>query len=236
MSNEGARSSERKARARAEEPGEIFVLSAPSGAGKTTLIRRLFEIYPDVAQRLGFAVSRTTRPARKGEVDGRDYHFVDRERFQAEIEANGFLEWAVVHGHLYGTGRAEVEELRNRGRDVLLDIDIQGAEQVLDRCPEAVSIFILPPGFAELRRRLEGRASDSPEQVARRLRTATEEVRRCEMYEYVILNDDLEVACGSLAAVFRARQCHRDRMAHVVRRVLEEFPRPEELPGEFHSR
>ena len=234
MSNEEARSPEEGPEA--VEAGELFVLSAPSGAGKTTLIRRLFEVYPDVAERLTFAVSHTTRPARQGEVDGRDYHFVDRDRFEAEIEADGFLEWAVVHGHLYGTGRAGVETLRIGGRDVLLDIDVQGAEQVLDRCPEAVSIFILPPSFAELRRRLEGRASDSPEQVVRRLRTATEEVRRCELYEYVILNDDLEVACGSLAAVFRARQCHRDRMARTVQRVFDEFPRPEELPGEFHSR
>lgn len=220
----------------AVEKGEIFVLSAPSGSGKTTLIRRLLRTRADVAERLAFAVSHTTRPPREGEVNGVDYYFVDRDGFEAKIEAGDFLEWAVVHGHLYGTGRGEVEALLTRGLDVLLDIDVQGAEQVLRQCPEAPSLFILPPGFEELRRRLEGRGSDSPDQVARRLRTATEEVRRFEMYEYVILNDDLEAACVSLASVFLARRSHRDRMGRKVQQVLEDFPRPEELPGEFHSR
>lgn len=211
-------------------------MSAPSGAGKTTLIRRLLATYREVAERLVFAVSHTTRAPREGEVDGKDYHFVDRSAFEARAAAGGFLEWAVVHGQLYGTGKTEVERRLDQGFDVLLDIDVQGAEQVLRQRPDVPSIFIMPPGFDELRRRLETRASDGPREISRRLRTATSEVRQFDMYEYVILNQELDRACASLAAVFLARRCHRNRMGQQIRQVLEGFPSLEDLPGDFQSR
>lgn len=209
-----------------ETPGELFVLSAPSGVGKTTLIRRLFEHHRQVAESAVFSVSYTTRAARPGEVDGRDYFFVSRDEFEGMIAGERFLEWAVVHGRHYGTSREAVERELARGRDVLLDIDVQGARQVGSRCPEAVSIFILPPSFEILERRLRGRASDGPEQIERRLRTALEEIREHGRYDYVIVNDHLDRASEALAAVFLARRCRRPRAQLRIDRILASFPRP----------
>ena len=207
-----------------ESRGEIFILSAPSGVGKTTLVRRLFEHYPTVAESLSFAVSHTTRAPRPGEVEGKDYYFVDEERFEALVAADGFLEWAMVHGQHKGTSRQEVNRLVASGRDVLLDIDVQGAANLRRKLPNTPSIFILPPSHGDLRTRLMGRGGDSREQITERLTNARREVRHCERYEYVIVNNDLDRATESLAAIFLARRSRRERMQTTIDQVLEAFP------------
>lgn len=210
---------------------DVFVLSAPSGAGKSTLVRLLFEKHPDVAGRLGFSVSHNTRPPREGEVDGRHYHFVDEAEFQRLVDADGFLEWAVVHGQLKGTSFAEVERLAAKGRDLLLEIDVQGAEQVRERLPGAVSIFVLPPSYAELERRLRGRGSESEAQVRRRLADAAAEMRRAGEFDYVIVNEVAEPAAESLASVIRARRCRRARMRSRIESLVSTLPPPENPPS-----
>ena len=204
--------------------GELFVLSAPSGAGKTTLIQSLFERYPTVAGQLAFAVSHTTRPSRPGEVDGKDYYFVDRPRFESMARGGEFLESATVHGRLYGTSRGEVDRLLAQGKDVLLDIDVQGAATLRRSLPEAPSIFILPPSFEALEGRLRGRGSESPEQIARRLATAIQEVRELSKYDYVIVNDRLEGACLALASIFIARRCRTERLGRLAEGIIRGFP------------
>ena len=211
--------------------GELFVLSAPSGTGKTTLIKRLFEGHPDVAEGLVFSVSHTTRAPRPGEIHGRDYYFIDLEAFERLIDASAFLEWAEVHGELKGTSRAEIDRLLAGGRDVLLDIDVQGAQQVLDRHPHWPSIFVLPPSYEEMERRLRSRGLDAPEQIERRLSNARQEIRCWQRYEYVIVNDVVERATAALAAIFRARRLRRVRMQRQIQRVLAGFPPPERSPA-----
>ncbi|HET9949972.1 MAG TPA: guanylate kinase [Longimicrobiales bacterium] len=164
------------------------VLAAPSGTGKTTLARRLVERSPDYV----FSVSATTRPPRPGEVDGRDYRFVDRATFEAMIEAGELAEWAEVHGRLYGTPKDELEAAAERGLHAVLDIDVQGARQIARTVPEARRIFVLPPDVGTLLARLRGRGTEDAAGVARRLRTALEELQAVGEFDYVVVNDDLE--------------------------------------------
>ena len=180
--------------------GHLFIVSAPSGAGKTTLLKRL------ISEDDGFklAVSHTTRSPRDGEVDGKDYNFTDRTEFERMTEAGDFVEWAEVHGNYYGTSLRMLEEMMASGTDVLHDIDVQGARQIKDSGIEAVFVFILPPSLAELESRLRGRESDSDEVIERRLKNALSEVESYFMYDYVILNDDLDTAFEDMKAVLRA--------------------------------
>jgi guanylate kinase len=192
-------------------PGLLLVLSAPSGAGKTTLAHRFRAAHPDAI----FSVSVTTRPARRGERDGVDYHFVTPERFAELVAQGAFAEWAEVHGQRYGTLRATVDEALRDGRIALFDIDVHGGEQLRRAYPrDAVTVFILPPSAAELERRLRGRSTDSAEVIARRLVAARAEVARgLAGYDYVIVNDELEAALALLAAIAaheRARRGGRD--------------------------
>ena len=212
--------------------GEMFILSAPSATGKTTLIQRLFERYPELAGGLAFSVSHTTRPPREGEVHGESYYFVEEREFERLIDAGAFLEWAVVHGRLYGTSHAAVRRQCGAGLDVILDIDVQGARQVLRLHPGVPSIFILPPSYEEMERRLRSRGLDDAEQMERRLATAREEMRCYASYEYVILNDDLERASEALAAIFLARRFRRDRMQTQIEKVLSGFPLPDQRTAE----
>jgi len=188
--------------------GLLIVISAPSGTGKTTLVHMLLKEFPD----LEFSVSYTTRPPRSGEVDGRDYHFVDRKTFERMIEEGDFLEWAEVYGNLYGTSRTQVLRALNEGRDVILDIDTQGALQVKKNFPEAVLIFILPPSLKELERRLRNRGTDDEETIERRLKTAREEIRRAPLYDYIVVNDVLEVAYENLKSIIRAEKLRTERL------------------------
>jgi len=202
--------------------GELFIVSAPSGTGKTTLIQRLMD-GGSAFERLAFSVSHTTRGPRAGEVDGRHYHFVERAVFERMIAEDRFLEWAEVHGNLYGTSWAEVLQRLEAGIDVLLDIDVQGAERVMARYPEAHSVFVLPPSFEDLAGRLRRRGLDGPEQIARRLAVSLWEIERYERYGYVIINDDAVRASDALAAIILAKRHRQARMRGRVHEILKSF-------------
>lgn len=180
--------------------GIALVISAPSGAGKTTLISRLREEFPH----FGYSVSCTTRAPRAGERDGQDYHFWTRSRFEEQREAGYFAEWAEVHGNLYGTPLEPLRRMLEQGQDVLFDIDVQGARQMKESLREAVFLFILPPSMAELEKRLHGRGLDSEETIARRLRNACAELREAPWYDYLVVNDDVEAAYARLRAAYIA--------------------------------
>lgn len=205
------------------QSGELFILSAPSGTGKTTLIQNLMKGgFGDLAG-LAFSVSHTTRQPRPGEIDGRDYHFVDNATFEAMIAAGAFLESARVHDNYYGTSRQEVFPRLREGIDVLLDIDVQGAEQVLARHPEAHSIFVMPPSYEDLERRLRHRALDNEETIARRLAVSLREVGRYDRYHYVIINQDARRASEVLAAIILEKRHRRERMQPKVQEILADF-------------
>lgn len=181
------------------EHGLLIVLSSPSGAGKTTLARRLRDEFDS----LGFSVSLTTRPPRDGEVDGVDYSFVDRATFERLIEERGMAEWAEVHGNCYGTSRAAVEDALARGRDTLFDIDWQGGRALSAQWPdEVLKIFVLPPSLAVLEARLRGRGTDDAHVIERRLRRAVEEMLHFPEYDHLVVNDDLEHAYATLRAIY----------------------------------
>ena len=206
------------------QPGELFILSAPSGAGKTTLIQSLLAGgFAEHHGGLAFSVSHTTRKPRQGEVDGKDYNFVDHATFLGMIEADAFLEWAKVHDNYYGTSRSEVFPRLAEGIDVLLDIDVQGAEQVVTRCPEAHSIFVLPPSYEDLERRLRRRALDDDGAISRRLAMSIQETERYDRYHYVIINDDARRASEALAAIIIEKRHRRVRMQPRIQEILRDF-------------
>ena len=182
--------------------GILFVVSAPSGAGKTSLCQELVSQLPD----LRYSVSYTTRKPRPAEIADRHYHFVDEATFRDMIKEGAFLEWAEVYGNLYGTPRAPIKEWISQGIDVLLDIDTQGALQIRRHEPDAVSIYILPPSLEVLRRRLEDRKGDAPDEIARRLKKARDEVKHYRDYIYVIINEDFKFAVRQLEAIVLAER------------------------------
>lgn len=180
--------------------GNLYVVAAPSGAGKTTLVKRLLQNESEVR----LSISYTTRLPRPGEENGREYHFVDVETFRSMIDRSDFLEWAEVHGNFYGTSKTWIMNQMADGNDVLLEIDWQGAQQVRAIFPEAIGVFILPPSLEELERRLTGRGTDSREVIARRLAAAQAEMRHVGEFDYAIINDDLERALDDLRSILRA--------------------------------
>lgn len=187
--------------------GNLFIVSAPSGAGKTSLVGALLAAAPGVA----LSVSYTTRPPRAGEVNGRDYHFVTRETFLAMAQRGDFLESAEIYGNLYGTSQSWIQGEIARGRDLLLEIDWQGAAQVRRLFADCISIFILPPSIKALEDRLHGRGKDSPEVIARRMQAARDEIAHVAEFDYVIINDKLDEAVHQLKAVVVAAGLRRDR-------------------------
>lgn len=194
------------------QKGLLFIISAPSGVGKTTIIQQVLSERPD----LRFSVSCTTRQPRSGEIPGKDYHFLSDDEFNSWIESGRFLEWAGVHGRKYGTDGRQVEDWLRSGMDVLLDIDVQGALQVRCSYPTAHTIFILPPSLAILEQRLRSRGTDSEEQINKRLRTAGREIQEAPWYEFIIVNDVLDEAVADLLAILRACRC---RTAHQASRL-----------------
>ncbi|HEX8070966.1 MAG TPA: guanylate kinase [Pyrinomonadaceae bacterium] len=202
--------------------GILFVVSSPSGGGKGTLIRRILPEVPG----LGYSVSWTTRPARTGEAHGVHYFFVTPAEFLAARARGEFIEWAVVHGNYYATSRPVVEAELAAGRDVILELDVQGAAAVRALALEAVSVFILPPSFEVLRVRLIARKSESLDDLAIRLRNARAEVEHYREFDYVVLNDEVERAAAQLAAIIYAARAERAHQEALARRVLDTFPDP----------
>jgi guanylate kinase len=196
----------------------LLILSSPSGAGKTTLTRLLLDRCPE----LRFSVSHTTRSPRSNEVDGRDYHFVDRERFLGLVGEGAFLEWAEVHGHLYGTSIAEVERARTAPActGMIFDIDYQGARQIRSQVDDVVSVFILPPSMEELERRLRGRASETEDAVRRRYAVAEREIEHYALFDFLIVNDDVQRAFDELRSITVAERARRRRRARLAERLL----------------
>ena len=210
--------------------GELFILSAPSGAGKTTLIQRLLTSSdPDLAD-IAFSVSYTTRSPRLGEENGHDYHFVEQASFRSMIAGDEFLEWAEVHNNYYGTALDEVMPRLEAGVDVILDIDVQGAERVLHAHPQAHSIGVVPPSDEVLEERLRQRGLDGEEEIARRLAVSLWEIRRYRLYEYVIVNDDADRASAALAAIFLEKRHRLERTEFHLSRTLEGFQERGETP------
>ncbi|GGE77057.1 guanylate kinase [Streptosporangium jomthongense] len=203
----------------AGETGTLFVISAPSGAGKTSLVAEM--VHED--QKLGVSVSHTTRPMREGEKDGINYHFVSRDEFEAMIGRGDFLEHADVFGNYYGTSQVWVREMLATGRDVILEIDWQGASQVRRLIPECVSIFIVPPSAESLRDRLVGRGTDTPEVVNRRLSEARDECRHAGEFDYLVVNDDFKEARADLLAIVRSQRLQIGAQLSRHRRLLSQL-------------
>ena len=201
----------------------LIVVSSPSGGGKGTLIDQVLKIVAGVS----YSVSYTTREPRQGEKDGREYFFVSTAVFEEMIARHEFLEWANVYGSLYGTSREQVKRERAAGRDVILEIDVQGAAAVRGLVADAVSVFILPPSFNVLRRRLVARRTDSPVELEKRLSGAPAEVRHYQDFQYVIVNDDAERASSQLASIIWAERARRDRQEAKLQEILADFRRAE---------
>ena len=197
----------------------MLIISAPSGSGKSTLARHLVESDP----RLDFSTSVTTRPPRPGDEEGKSYSFVSKDEFFAMRDRGDLLEWAEVFGNYYGTSRAVLDLARQRGHDLLLDIDVQGASQLMERLPEAVTVFILPPSRTELESRLRNRSSDSNEVIERRLNDAAREVANLDQYDYVLVNDDLDETLEELKSILSAERRRKGRMTGRIQSIIESF-------------
>jgi len=202
-----------------EVRGQLFIISAPSGTGKTTLAERLVQVVPDLALSRSF----TSRPPRAGELDGVDYNFISRERFESMIAGGEFLEYADVFGNLYGTSAATTEQALAHGQDLVLVIDVQGAQQVRSQTDGSVGIFVLPPSFPVLEERLRGRSKDTEAQIQRRLAVARSEVSAVNDYDYAVVNDDVESAVGRLRAIVDAERARFRRMKPVAAGIIKSF-------------
>lgn len=197
--------------------GLILILSAPSGAGKTSLCRELFKSFPDIKE----SISYTTRKPRTGEVDGLAYHFISEEEFERMVDDDAFAEWAMVHGNMYGTALKTIEEARKNGIDMVLDIDCQGALKLKEQFEGGIYVFILPPSMDELRRRLENRSSDSQDVIDRRIARAEDEIKESRWYDYIIINDSFDLASAELAAIITAHRRKTFRMLEQVGKLFD---------------
>jgi guanylate kinase len=202
-----------------ERPPLLLIVSSPSGAGKTTLCQKLLAEFDDVR----FSVSHTTRAPREGEVDGRDYHFVDGAEFDRMLRDERFIEWAHVHGNRYGTSRGEIESAAAAGKDLVFDVDYQGARQIKQHHPEAAAVFVLPPSIDELRRRLWSRGTDPEESLNRRFEAALNEIAHHQLFDYLVVNDDVDRAYREgLRAILLAERHRREMTAHLAEALLSE--------------
>ena len=205
--------------------GNLIIISSPSGGGKGTLIREVLGTVPH----LGYSVSLTTRPPRHGEVNGKDYHFVSRAEFETYKEKGRFLESAEVHGNFYGTSLEQIEKMTDTGMDVILEIDVQGAASVLEKMPEAVSIFILPPSFEVLRARLTARATEEVNDLDLRLSNALDEVMQYSSFAYSVINDEIAAASNKIASIILAERQRPRRQSEVIQGILNSFERAKRL-------
>jgi guanylate kinase len=199
--------------------GNLIIISSPSGGGKGTLIREVLGLLPDV----GYSVSLTTRAPRFGEEDGKHYFFVSRQEFDDAIARDELLEFAEVHGNFYGTSLLQTQRMTEDGRDIILEIDVQGAAEVREKVPDSVSIFILPPSFEVLKARLTSRATEDLEDLALRLRNSFDEVKQYCHFDYVIVNDEISAASRKLGAIILAERQRRDRQTEEVQGILDSF-------------
>ena len=197
----------------------VFIISAPSGSGKSTLVSRLL----NETENLTFSVSYTTRRPRGAEIDGQAYHFIDRQEFERRVQTQEFLEHADVFGNYYGTHVSVLEIARKQGKDLVLDIDVQGAAQLKKRIPDAVSIFVLPPSREILEQRLRARSQDAEAVIIRRLADAAREIRDYRLYDYVLVNNDLNLAVETLKAIVRAERVRRIRVEEKIQPILDTF-------------
>jgi guanylate kinase len=201
--------------------GNLIIISSPSGGGKGTLIKEVLDLVPDV----GYSVSLTTRAPRFGEEDGKHYFFVSKHKFEEKINGDGFLEYAEVHGNWYGTSRKQTENMTNAGKDVILEIDVQGAVQVMEKMPEAVGVFIMPPSFEVLRARLTSRATEGEADLNLRLRNSYDEVTQYTLFEYVVVNDEVRAAAKKISSIICAERQRRVRQTEAVKGILDSFER-----------
>lgn len=197
--------------------GGVFVVSGPSGSGKDTVLKGLFAENPDIL----FSISSITRAMRPGEKEGEKYNFISREHFEEMIKNDLLLEHNVFVGNYYGTPRIPVEKAVSEGRDIIIEVDVNGAAQIRKKLPEAVTVFIMPPSFEELKRRLVGRGTESEELIEKRLRSALDEIRRAGEYDYIIVNDDAAAASQSLMSVIKACRLKTERQKNIINEVLE---------------
>ncbi len=197
--------------------GQISVITAPSGTGKTTIIRKVREIL----QGLGYSISHTTRPPREGETNGREYYFVDSSEFKRMIEAGEFLEWVEMYGELYGTSFSSIEREFSTGNDLLLDLDCQGAKSIKEKFPESILIFILPPSLETLRERIKKRGSDNRKEIKIRMHKASDEIRECRGYDYIVFNNDLDQASKELVSIITAQRASTERRFPLVKQTFQ---------------
>lgn len=196
----------------------LFIVTGPSGSGKSTIVHHVMNDLRNVQ----FSVSHTTRPKRNSEEDGRDYYFISRKEFEGMVARRRFVEWAIVHGECYGTSKREIEQKAEMG-DLVLDIDVQGAAQIRKKYNKAVFVFVLPPRFKELRRRLEERGEDSPAVIRNRLRDAKKEIREYVHFDYIVINDELDRAVLELESIILSARCRRQARRKDIRTIVRSF-------------
>jgi guanylate kinase len=197
--------------------GQIYVISGPSGVGKSTIIGALRERFPEI----GYSVSHTSRAPRPNEKDGLDYHFIDSDRFRDMIDNDAFVEWATVYGDYYGTSRAGLKKQTDKGVDVILDVDSLGAANIRDNFQNSLLIYILPPSLRDLEKRLELRATDKDETIKKRIALAQKELKNCEWYDYIIINDVLEKTITNIEAIIISNRCSKNRMLPEIRKKFQ---------------
>lgn len=197
--------------------GGVFIVSGPSGSGKDTLLSVLFKKRPEI----GFSISSITRDMRTGEKQGEKYNFISRSEFEAMIKNDELLEYNVYVGNYYGTPKAPVVKAVNEGRDFIIEVDVNGAEQIRKKMPEAVSIFIMPPSYSELERRLTGRGTDSKEVIAERMQSSLKEIARSTEYDYIVVNDDIDTAVNDIISIISSEGLKLERQKHIIDEVLE---------------